>query len=164
MGGMNRSPGLSPTSSRATAFTSGPSSSVRPLSPCSPLFTRAANRIFLLRPTTNRHSAFRLRRPVTTFSSPLPLLPTTTTTSPPSLSPSPGAFAFGIGFDKATTAWWDNHNYPKQWAECVVFSLSFPLPLSPPFFSRRTCELIGIRCAASVTSTLRRSKLAASQC
>ncbi|KDN53177.1 putative QCR9-ubiquinol--cytochrome-c reductase subunit 9 [Tilletiaria anomala UBC 951] len=26
-----------------------------------------------------------------------------------------GAFAFGIGYDTATTAWWDNHNRGKQW-------------------------------------------------
>ncbi|ORY59407.1 cytochrome b-c1 complex subunit 9 [Leucosporidium creatinivorum] len=28
-----------------------------------------------------------------------------------------GAFAFGIGYDKATSAWWDNHNRGKQWAD-----------------------------------------------
>ncbi|CBQ71407.1 probable QCR9-ubiquinol--cytochrome-c reductase subunit 9 [Sporisorium reilianum SRZ2] len=28
-----------------------------------------------------------------------------------------GAFAFGIGFDLATTAWWDAHNKGKQWKD-----------------------------------------------
>ncbi|SAM86251.1 probable QCR9-ubiquinol--cytochrome-c reductase subunit 9 [Ustilago bromivora] len=28
-----------------------------------------------------------------------------------------GAFAFGIGYDLATTAWWDSHNKGKQWKD-----------------------------------------------
>ncbi|KAK4053799.1 qcr9 subunit 9 of the ubiquinol cytochrome-c reductase complex [Microbotryomycetes sp. JL201] len=28
-----------------------------------------------------------------------------------------GAFAFGMGFDKVTTAWWDAHNKGKQWQD-----------------------------------------------
>ncbi|PWY97973.1 putative QCR9-ubiquinol--cytochrome-c reductase subunit 9 [Testicularia cyperi] len=28
-----------------------------------------------------------------------------------------GAFAFGIGYDLATTAWWNAHNRGKQWAD-----------------------------------------------
>ncbi|BGP53763.1 hypothetical protein JCM8202_005535 [Rhodotorula sphaerocarpa] len=28
-----------------------------------------------------------------------------------------GAFAFGITYDKVTTAWWDSHNRGKQWAD-----------------------------------------------
>ncbi|KPV75741.1 uncharacterized protein RHOBADRAFT_43165 [Rhodotorula graminis WP1] len=28
-----------------------------------------------------------------------------------------GAFAFGLTFDKATSAWWDNHNQGKQWKD-----------------------------------------------
>ncbi|CEQ39864.1 SPOSA6832_01435 [Sporobolomyces salmonicolor] len=28
-----------------------------------------------------------------------------------------GAFAFGIGYDKVTSAWWDSHNAGKQWKD-----------------------------------------------
>ncbi|WVQ83614.1 hypothetical protein IAT38_005755 [Cryptococcus sp. DSM 104549] len=28
-----------------------------------------------------------------------------------------GAFTFSIGYDLATTAFWDNHNRGKQWAD-----------------------------------------------
>jgi len=31
--------------------------------------------------------------------------------------PCSGAFAFTIGYDKVTSAWWDNHNKGKQWKE-----------------------------------------------
>ncbi|BGO97570.1 hypothetical protein RTBOTA2_001686 [Rhodotorula toruloides] len=30
---------------------------------------------------------------------------------------STGAFAFGIVYDKVTSAWWDAHNAGKQWKD-----------------------------------------------
>jgi hypothetical protein len=66
-----------------------------------------------------------------------------------SLAAAQAPFAFSIGFDKATSAWWDNHNRGKQWAECVFF-LSLPFPsasLSSLLFMENVCTDRSVTCS-----------------
>lgn len=59
-----------------------------------------------------------------------------------SLSCTTGAFAFGIGYDKVTSAWWDNHNRGKQVSSRVHrgFAPALLALLANPFLSACVCS------------------------